>query len=119
MSATVESAAVEARDWTMSVETAANDRRMSVVPAAIARAISVPPPVIPRARADEHSTHKPARTVISVGRTRIRIIRVVSVRTNRRSGHIAGADSYPHPYPDLRLRVSQRQHQHTEQSQIS
>jgi len=126
--ATVESttmratATLEASGWTASFEAAACEPmsfsvtpfKSASVPAVITAAIvamaiisaapvGMSPAVIPRAGADEDSIRKPARTVISVGRTGIRIVGVIPVGANRGARHIAGAEADAHAYSDLRL----------------
>src|SRR5262249_9418877 len=74
--------------------------------------------VIPRAGADEDSVHKPGRTIVSVGRTVIRVVRIVAVRANWRTGNIAGADTETDSNSDLRLRKRKRHEQRCDQSEI-
>jgi hypothetical protein len=44
-------------------------------------------PVIPRPCADKYAAHEPIRAVVSVRRTRVRIIRIVSVSADRWAIH--------------------------------
>ena len=119
-SATVEStsavvsAACEAMPVSTSGISAAPTIPMSVAPATArvtttpsAAIISAIPelrrmtPVIPRTRTNKHAAYEPIRPVIAVRRTGIRIIVIVPIRANRRTGRIGGTDSDPNAY--LRL----------------
>ena len=55
--------------------------------------------VEPRSGANEDPANKPIRSVVAVGRARVRIIVVISVRANRRSTdyHRAHTDSHRNP----------------------
>src|SRR5712671_2861241 len=46
-------------------------------------------PAVPGACADEDPTREPTRTVVAVGRATIRIVRVITIRADRRASHIA------------------------------
>ena len=66
-----------------------------VVAAVVIRAPEVTRPVVsvvPGPGSDEDSAHEVLRTVVSVWRTRVRIVTVVSVRADRRSGNITRTD---------------------------
>jgi len=52
------------------------------------------PAVVPGAGSDENAACEPLRSVVSVRRTSIRSIRIVTIRTNRRPGDISRADAY-------------------------
>jgi hypothetical protein len=120
-------------------ETAAGDHAMSnipgaAIPGAAPARVTVPRTTVPAihpapvsqpsrsvkpwASADEETTGKPIRSVVSVWRTRIRIVSVISVITNRRSGKVTRTNSDANSNPDLRLRIRQRQHQHRQQRNI-
>ncbi len=72
-------------------------------------------PAVPRTSPDEDSIGEPARPVVSVRRTGIRIIAVVSISTADRGR----ADSNPNRHLRLgRLREHQRQRQNRHQRQI-
>src|SRR5271166_1826421 len=76
-------------------------------------------PVIPGTRANKHAAYEIVRPVVPVGRASIRIIIIVSIRTDRRtSGHVARPNSDSNSHPDLRLRIRQWHHQHRQQRQI-
>ena len=86
--------------------TSVAESRTSIEATAIISPIPEPSrmtPVIPRSRANKHAAYEPIRPVIAVRRTGIRIIVIVSIRANRRTGRVAGTDSDPNA--NLRLRV--------------
>jgi hypothetical protein len=90
----------------------------TAVPSAAPVSGIAPIPVIPRTRADKHTTYKPARTVVAVRRAGIRIIRVISVCTHWRPGHVARPDSKAYPHSYLRLRIGKGQHKDCQQREI-
>ena len=76
--------------------------------------VAMSPAVEPGACADEYSAYKVAWTIVSIGCTRIRIVRVIAVGADRRTGHVASdADSNPDPgsNDDRSLRVRDGQSQ--------
>ncbi len=77
----------------------------SVILAAVVRVrvIGAGISVIPRACADEDPVHEIAGAVVSVGRTGIRIFRVIAVRAGWRSGDIARTESDADAKSDFRL----------------
>src|SRR5579872_1856779 len=91
---------------------------MAPVSAAIVAAIPKPrrmAPVIPGSHANKHAVYEVVWPVIAIGRAGIRIIVVVAVFANRRSGHVARSHSHANStkadsYSHLRLRVRQRNH---------
>jgi hypothetical protein len=67
-------------------------------------------PAVPGASADKDPVREPTRSIVAVGRATIRIVRVITIRADRRSSHItaeANADSNS----DLSPRVRKRQRQ--------
>ena len=53
-------------------------------------------PAVPGTSADKDPVREPARTVVTVGRATIRIVRVITIRADRRASHIA-AEANPTP----------------------
>jgi hypothetical protein len=125
--ATVESTATAMEIAATTVE-AASDLAMSIeavaimppiVPVAIVIPVAAVPPIAivapvpmapisrtsieatmePRASAYEDAAGEPARTVIAVGRARVRVIRVVAVGADRSWSDVAWADSHAHDNP--------------------
>ena len=91
----------------------------SVVTVAAASPVTIAGPVIavvPRARANKDAARKPLRSVVSIRRTRVWIIRVVAISACGRWSDITRADSNSHR--NLRLRISRRQYEDAQQSQI-
>src|ERR1700687_5637624 len=76
------------------------------------------PPAIPGTCANKDPVREPARTVVAVGRATIRIVRVITISTNRRASHIT-AEADTHSNPDLSLRIRKRQRQQSKQRNIS
>lgn len=72
-----------------------------------------PATVVPRARADKDATRKPFGTVVAVGRTSIRVVRVITVSADWRASHDwTDADTYPDPSDnDCSLRECKRHSQ--------
>ena len=102
MEATYRSASIEAR---------------TPVEAGVTPVSRMPPiAVVPRACADEDATDKPIRTVVAIGRARVRRIRVIPIGANRRCANIGGTDSHRHradcdANANLRLRRGRRNHE--------
>src|SRR6266404_8106139 len=67
-------------------------------------------PTVPGTSADKDPIREPARSIVAVGRATIRIVRVISVRADRRASYIA-AKANAHSDSDLSLRVRERQRQ--------
>ena len=67
-------------------------------------------PVIPRARSDENTAYEILRSVVAIRSAGIRIVIVVSIRTNWRSGDIRRSHSDSNSYSNLRLRIRKRHH---------
>ena len=104
---TVEGAStVKPANFTTSSEPAAAIEAVAAVPTPSgASPVSRATPeaaVKPRAGADENTTGEPARAVITVGRARVRVIRVVTVGANGSWPDVPGPDSHAH---DNALRV--------------
>jgi hypothetical protein len=87
---------------------------------------TAPVPVIPRAGADEDAAHKPARAIVAIGGTCVRVIRIVAPGAYRWANRvpvsiIAISDANPDPY--LRMSGSRyergRDHEGAEQQKIS
>jgi hypothetical protein len=90
-----------------------------IVPVAIAIPVAAVPPIAivapvamapisrasidatmePRASAYEDAAGEPARTVIAVGRARVRVIRVVAISADGSWSDVAWADSHAHDNP--------------------
>ena len=67
-------------------------------------------PTVPGTCADKNPVREPTRTVVAIGRAAIRIIRVISISTDRRASHIT-AESNADSDSDLSLRIRKRQRQ--------
>jgi hypothetical protein len=94
-----------------------------VAPVSASTPISNMSPVIPRASADKNAAREPLWAVVPIRRTGIRVVGIVSIRTNwRPSGRIivgiTWTDVHTNSHSDLRLRVSKRYRQHCQQRQI-
>ena len=87
-SAGITSSIASSADETVAV-VAASVVASSVVSGATVVAAMTPSPVIPRTCADKYSARKPLRTVKTVRRTGIGIVRIVAIRANRRPVHVA------------------------------
>jgi hypothetical protein len=81
---------------------------VATVPAASVVATS--PSVEPGASADEDTVGEVARAPVSVGRTGIRIVRVIAIGAGGWASYVA-TNANPDSDPDLRLRVGKRQGQ--------
>ena len=85
----------------------------TAMPVAAATVESMTPvAVIPRAGADEHTTDKPLRTIVSIRRARIWIGWIVTIGACGCRSHVGWSDSDPHC--NLRLRVDCRKHQNSQ-----
>jgi hypothetical protein len=93
--ATVEGSAME-RGYGMTAADISMRYRRHMIniprPRAVTRPVAIPRmpvnwpsvvAVIPRARADENAPREPARSVIAIRRASVRIVAIISVRTNR------------------------------------
>jgi hypothetical protein len=87
----------------------------TIVAAATVVSAATPITVVPGAGADKEATHKPARSVVAIGRAGIRIIRIVAPGTDRSrvsitvvsvSVSIIDADTHTN------LSISRSRHQH-------
>src|SRR6266446_4231078 len=67
-------------------------------------------PAVPGASADKDPVREPTRSIVAVGRATIRIVRVITIRADRRASYIA-AKANAHSDSDLSLRVRERQRQ--------
>src|ERR1700674_915485 len=67
-------------------------------------------PAVPGACADKDPIREPTRTVVTVGRAAIRIVRIIPISADRRASHIA-AKANAHSDSDLSLRIRKRQRQ--------
>ena len=121
--ATVESAATSVEAAAATVDFATTERAsslaMSIEAVAIVSPIaavapitvapvsraSIEPATEPRAGTYEDAAGEPARTIVAVGSTRVRVIWVVPIGANRSWTDVARADSYSHDNP---LRVGVR-----------
>jgi hypothetical protein len=96
---------------------------VAAVPIARVTPISNMLPVIPRTGADKNAAHKPPWAVVPIRRTGIRVVGIVSIRTNRRPSRriivgVTWADVHTNSHSDLRLRISKRYRQQCQQRQI-
>jgi len=99
------------------------DVTVPVTPTATTVVAAIPepggvPPVVPRTDADKHAIHKIIGTIVSIRRTSVGIVIVVSPFTDWRPSYIGWPYADSDPDAHLGLRIGQWHHQNCQQRNI-